>query len=88
MAALLRERIRPVGEPIYIQTAIMDTLPSYLRQKIVDKLKLYPETLCSVAQVSKDLNKCVDPGEIWYFTYHPFCHKCCLCHNGPVSWCK
>jgi hypothetical protein len=41
-----------------------------------------------VAQVSKDFNGCVDPGEVWHFTYHPFCHKCCLCHNGPVSWCK
>jgi hypothetical protein len=66
----------------------MDTLSSALLQKIVDKLNLYPETLCAVAQVSKDFNKCVDPGEIWYFTYRPFCHKCCLCHNGPVSWCK
>jgi len=66
----------------------MDTLSSAMLQKIVDKLKLYPETLCAVAQVSKDFNKCVDPGELWYFTYHPFCHKCCLCHNGPVSWCR
>jgi hypothetical protein len=66
----------------------MDTLSSDMLQKIVDKLKLYPETLCAVAQVSKDFNECVDPDEVWYHTYHPFCHKCCLCHNGPVSWCK
>ena len=28
----------------------MDTLSSALLQKIVDKLNLYPETLCAVAQ--------------------------------------
>jgi hypothetical protein len=66
----------------------MDKLSSTMLERIVDKLKLYPETLCAVAQVSKDFNGCVDPSEIWHFTYHPFCYKCCLCHNGPVSWCK
>jgi hypothetical protein len=66
----------------------MDTLSSDLLQKIVDKLKMYPETLCAVAQVSKDFNERVDHDDLWFHTYHPFCRKCCLCHNGPVSWCK
>jgi hypothetical protein len=66
----------------------MDTLSIALLQKIVDKLEMDPETLCAVAKVSKGFNDCVDHDQMWYHTYHPFCHKCCLCHNGPVSWCR